>query len=314
MDIPNILKRTWIMDGNAKGFILLHVDPNIQNDDYIPDCTRRYRCEVVEKLSECKTIDPAIKHKLLTAEGDLSGIYFYEADDAYRVLKEWNYRNRLLNQTPFLIYEREALDTAKVNCVVTTSCADYIFVQKQLPGIGPLYRNKETLTNAMQIPGIPRLETLMGFWQDWLTNREIFGYSRKYYCEIAYGYPTKLHLLRERNLSGRWDGDADKHKYYLLQLLSMESYEISELMNMGFVWNRYIQSWAGESTMISIRDLDDFIRKDTLATPATLRFVPEWSAGIELQKLFGHGAAAASRAMRPGVHNFDNSGLWRMIA
>lgn len=312
----SFLNRIWIMLVTANGIIFLHCDPDIDHNFFIPDFSRRYKSANVKNCNTSQCVAGEIRNKLQTiTNGDdesyntLSGIYFYEPTDVYSVLNEWNYMNRRTNQTPILIYERELLDTVKVNCIVTMSCMDYIFAQKKIPQTGPLYRNKETLTNALQTPGLPKLSAIEKIWDYWTNNKNIHCNSRKYFCEKVYGYPTQPDMLRERNLISKYDGDPDKHEYLLLRLLAMEDGETSELSKIGFVWNRYVQAWAGESTLISYSKLDDFIRKDQLATPATMGFVPAWCAEKEVTKAITKGAKHNDR-----MQIFDNSSLWRMIA
>lgn len=310
--LTDITKRTWMMINNSMGILLLHIDPTIDTNFFVPDFKTRYSAILLKENEGWGSVPAPLKKKAeIAAGGFLNGIFFNYTEDAFRVLSEWNYMNRRTNQTPFLIYERETLDSVKINCVITMSCADYIFAQKMLPQAGILYRNKDTLTNALQIPGIPKSGHLKELWGKWDSSREIFGYSRKYFCEKFYGYPAQLQMIREKHLSTIKD-DKDKLLYIALQALVMEDYEIKALMAIGFVWNRYIQSWIGETNTLDIMELDDFLRKDSLATPATMGFVPEWHAELSISGIIRQHISREMKKMN-STRAFDNSGLWNMI-
>ena len=310
--LEDLIKRTWIMINNSAGVLLLHMDRSLDTNSFVPDFQSRYRSIYLNGTVGWGSVPAHLRKKAESAAGDFStGIFFNYPEDSFKILSEWNYMNRRTNRTAFLIYEREALDAVRINCVITMSCADHIFAQTALPQAGILYRNKDTLTNALQIPGIPKIPHLKDLWEKWSASRNVFGYSRKYFCEKVYGYPTQLQLIRERHLS-HVKKDADQMMYMILQALAMEDYEIKHLMNMGFVWNRYIQSWIGEETTLSIRELDDFLRRDSLATPATMGFVPEWHADLDLFDIIRRHATRAMTT-KNSTRAFDNTGLWNVI-
>lgn len=312
VELDDIIQRTWIMVNNNAGVLLLHIDPHIDTNFFVPDFKSRYNAILLNGLEGWSSVPVQLKKKVEIATGGfLNGIFFRYNENVFKIISEWNYMNRKSNKTPFLIYEREILDSVKINCVVTMSCADYIFSQKMLPQAGLLYKNKDTLTNALQIPGIPKTGHLKDLWGKWNEHREIFGYSRKYFCEKAYGYPAQLQLIRERHLSPAKD-DKEKLLYILLQALAMEDYEIKTLMAMGFVWNRYIQAWIGETNTLDILELDDFLRKDSLATPATMGFVPEWHAEKSITNIIRQHVSREMTKMN-SFKAFDNTGLWNMI-
>ncbi len=310
--LADIIQRTWMVINNSSGVLLLHMDDGLDTGFYVPDFGSRYSAILLKGMNGWSSVPAPLRKKAEVAAGRLlNGIFFNYSDDASRILTEWNYMNRRTNRTPFLIYEREVLDAPKINCVITTSCADYIFAQKMLPQAGILYRNKDTLTNALQIPGIPKTGHMKDLWERWTGSREVFGFSRKYFCEKAYGYPAQLQLIREKHLSMGRD-NREKLLYIVLQSLAMEDFEIKALMAMGFIWNRYIQAWIGADGSLDIAELDDFLRKDSLATPATLGFVPEWHADINIESLIRQ---HSSREMTKSnsAKAFDNSGLWNVI-
>lgn len=310
--LEDLVKRTWIMINNSAGVLLLHMDPKLDTNFFVPDFRSRYSSIYLNNSEGWNSVPAHLRRKVESAVGDFpTGIFFNYPEDSFKVLSEWNYMNRRTNRTAFLIYEREALDAVKINCVITMSCADYIFAQNMLPQAGILYKNKDTLTNALQIPGVPKISHLKELWNKWVSSHNLFGYSRKYFCEKAYGYPAQLPLIRERHLTLQKD-DREKMLYIMLQALAMEGYEIKSLMNMGFVWNRYIQAWIGEESTLAVRELDDFLRRDSLATPATMGFVPEWYAGLDLAGIIRSHTTRGMTA-KNSTRAFDNTGLWNVI-
>lgn len=311
IDITDITKRTWYLYSVSTGFYLFALHKDIKMNECIPGFLDRYDCREIESFATSDVIHEKIKKDFIGTEDinsrmfhDCHGIMFNQTQDLFKMLSEWNYVQRKRGLSPILIFSRDTLNSVKLNCVVSNMCIDANFLQTELPNCEYMYRNQATLTNALSVPAPILPSGLIKLWRSWLSTKNLFGYSRKYYCAEYYGYPTKLNLLRGKNLY-KEPQNQDMVRYLLFHTLVMDKFDIEKLQDIGFVWNRYNQVWAGAGGNVDEAELRSFIDKDNMATPDTLGFVPEWYASIDIAK--------QSHAKERGGNKFDNSVLWRQF-
>ena len=313
IEIYNITQRLWYLYYVNSGIYLfsLNIDKNFDFNTYLPGFKDRYECAEIASFANSDLIPDKIKHDFVGSD-DLSlpifqkcrGIMFNDRNDLFKLLNEWNYFQRKQGQFPLLVFSRDTLNAVKLNCVVSNMCIDANFLQSELPNSEYMYRNQATLTNALSVPA-PILPTgLIRLWNNWINNKNIFGYSKKYYCAEYYGYPTKLNLLRGKNLF-KEPQNKDMVRYLLFHTLVMNKYDIEKLQDIGFIWNRYNQVWAGAGGSVNEPELRSFIANDNMATPDTMGFVPEWYAHIDIAK--------HSTARERGGNKYDNTVLWRQF-
>ena len=312
IDITDITKRTWYLYSLSTGFYLFALNKDVKINDFLPGYKDRYDCRDIDSFATSEYVTDKLKNDFVGKENintrlyhDCHGVMFNNTYDLFKMLSEWNYVQGKRGLHPLLVFSRDTLNSVKLNCIVSNMCIDnYFLLQSEFPDSDTMYRNQATLTSAISIPRPILPMWLIRYWSNWLDARKIFGYSKKYYCVEYYGYPTKLNLLRGKNLY-KDPQNEDMVRYLLFYTLVMNKYDIEKLQDIGFVWNRYNQVWVGAGGNVDEGELKSFIDRDNMATPDTMGFVPEWYANLDIAK--------QSSAKERGGNKFDNSVLWKQF-
>lgn len=314
IDINKFTDRLWYLYFINEGifFFSFNSDPKDSFHSVLPRYNERYACKDITDM-ESGLIPAKVWYNLNGNSSQKAedlifqhchGVVFSEHSDLLKILSEWNYYSIKKSKFPLLVFSRDTLNSVKLNCVVSSMCVDANFLQTELPNSEYMYRNQATLINTLGVPAPVMPSGLIKLWNNWIAARNIFAYSKKYYCAEFYGYPSKLNLLRGKNLY-KTPQDEDMVKYLLFYTLGMNKFEIEKLQDIGFVWNRYNQVWVGADGSVDEGELRSFIAQDNMATPDNLGFVPEWYASIDL--------ARYSSSRERGGNRFDNSVLWKQF-
>lgn len=310
LDLKDIYKRLWYLYYCSDGIFLFPLDPAAELDKFVPGYRERYECRVIDSLAYSEAVPRKIKSDFI-GSGDPSqplfsqtkGAVFLRHGDLFRLLCEWDYTNRRRGATPLLFFSRDTLDAPKLNCIVSNTCMDAAFIGDELPDNEYMYRSQSTLTYALSLPAPVLPAGLGSLWRSWYSSRSVFGCSKKYYCDVYYGYRSKPDLLRPSALKHTKE-KPDMLRYLLFHTLVMRKFDIVRLQELGFAWNRHLSAWVGAGGSVDEAGLEAFIAADNMATPETLGFVPEWYArrsvasGLEFEK----------------SETSDNSALWKQFA
>jgi hypothetical protein len=207
----------------------------------------------------------------------LSGHRVLLPDDYMDVASSWLCSSMNKGVRPVMLYLRKRMDLAQIQCLVVTSCADFVFLMQTEQEKSVIYRNSEQMIMVVQVPDMPQLPVLRKSWQSWTQKKVVVASSIRYFVE------------------------RDEDESLLVHSMGINSQSMRILQNANFEWDRQRQIWVGHKRKARAEDLFRIVAEDASYGPERLGFVPEWYAARQLYKY------------RPAVRYTMDVSLWNTL-
>lgn len=237
--LENIISRTWFLEINDEHLFLAPATPfggeGVPWDDL----------GMERHSGEYEQTGGSISGYRITGKGS-----FY-----IQCLMKWFRVMQKESINPVILFTRQVLSKTRLDALVTSSCQDYVFLQKFPVSMGDLYRDTDNILMAKSFEYNNQsrisLPVMRKAWKNFCSAVKIVRSSRRFF------------LCEER--------DA-----YILQTIGLHAGTIRSIRDAGFEWDNRTFMWSGTKQKVDLGVTMNIIAQDSVPSPDILGFVPEW--------------------------------------